>query len=278
MPPKTAEPGARSRTQVGRNTKLSAPKTEYGQSQQGTTINAITLSDSKTPLIAGPVLVYGEHSASVQRQIPRMRSPTPDSVEDDKGDVAVSEILKHSTQVVSLKYDHLSPGKAMENARKLGLLSGTKQAIAQGITTKTEIVLGTGAKTNPDMRLNYKEQEYVLSQLLQKNYENRQGFSVFKSKTGRSAFIKSKNNNPPCGFYEQKFENGRNTTSRQPRVYTESSLANTWAAESAMPQHKAVNNEHVVDLKYIHKSYERRPTTQHFSCFSDTRTVDFTKN
>jgi len=33
--------------------------------------------------------------------------------------------------------------------------------------------LGTGAKTNPEIRLNVKEEEYILSQLIQKNYDTR---------------------------------------------------------------------------------------------------------
>jgi len=34
----------------------------------------------------------------------------------------------------------------------------------------------------------------------------------------------------------------------------------------------------VCDQKYIHKSFDKVATTQHFSCFSETRQVDFTKN
>jgi hypothetical protein len=50
-----------------------------------------------------------------------------------------------------------------QTMKKLGLLSGTKHAIEAGITTQTETLLGGGAKTNPHLRLNNKEEEYVLS-------------------------------------------------------------------------------------------------------------------
>lgn len=50
--------------------------------------------------------------------------------------------------------------------RKLGMLSGSKQAIENGITTTTEKLLGGGTMTNPSMRLSDKEHEYVLSQLI----------------------------------------------------------------------------------------------------------------
>lgn len=70
---------------------------------------------------------------------------------------------------------------------KLGLRKGNKAALDQGITTKTEaLVAEGGAKTNPHLRLSSKEQEYVLGQLMQKNYDIRSGQSIFKSKTGRS--------------------------------------------------------------------------------------------
>lgn len=47
--------------------------------------------------------------------------------------------------------------------KKLGMLSGSKQAIENGITTTTEKLLGGGTKTNPNIRLSAKEEEYVLS-------------------------------------------------------------------------------------------------------------------
>ena len=47
--------------------------------------------------------------------------------------------------------------------KKLGLRGGTKHAIAAGITTQTEALLGGGAKTDPRLRLNQKEEEYVLA-------------------------------------------------------------------------------------------------------------------
>ena len=73
--------------------------------------------------------------------------------------------------------------------KKLGLLSGSKHAIENGVTTTTEQVLGGGGKSNPRMLLNNKEEDYVISQLIQKNFDTRRGLSVFKSKTGRTSFI-----------------------------------------------------------------------------------------
>jgi hypothetical protein len=73
------------------------------------------------------------------------------------------EILKNSNQVVNLHYDHLRDDSQVQNMRKLGMLSGSKQAIENGITTTTEKLLGGGTMTNPATRLSDKEQEYVLS-------------------------------------------------------------------------------------------------------------------
>ena len=101
-------------------------------------------------------------------------------------DKNVSEILRDSTQLVNLKFNHLMVDHNNQTMKKLGLLSGTKHAIEAGITTQTETLLGGGAKTNPHLRLNNKEEEYVLSQLMQKNYDIRNSQAVFKSKTGRS--------------------------------------------------------------------------------------------
>ena len=88
--------------------------------------------------------------------------------------------------MVNLKFNHLMVDHNNQTMKKLGLLSGTKHAIEAGITTQTETLLGGGAKTNPHLRLNNKEEEYVLSQLMQKNYDIRNSQAVFKSKTGRS--------------------------------------------------------------------------------------------
>lgn len=51
----------------------------------------------------------------------------------------------------------------MEQARKFGLLSGSKEAQNHGITTQTETIISAGQKTKPDMRLTRKEEEYVIS-------------------------------------------------------------------------------------------------------------------
>lgn len=61
---------------------------------------------------------------------------------------------------------------------------------------------------------------------------------AFKSKTKRSSFSRKVGAEPPVGIYELKFPESVKTK----QVESE-------------PQ------EHQVDLKYIHKSYTRRPTT-----------------
>ena len=46
------------------------------------------------------------------------------------------------------------------------MLSGSKQAYDNGITTQTEKILCSGNQTNPNIRLSTKEEEYVISQLM----------------------------------------------------------------------------------------------------------------
>jgi hypothetical protein len=130
-------------------------------------------------------------------------------------DKNVTEILSQSNQLVNLSYNHLQPQN--DHMKKLGLLSGTKHAIEAGITTQTERLLDGGAKTNPGLRLNYKEEEYVLSQLMQKNYDVRKGQAVFKSKTGRCDISGKKGNTsvPPVGLYEHKFGKSNLVYSRE---------------------------------------------------------------
>ena len=41
-------------------------------------------------------------------------------------------------------------------------MSGTKLALENGITTQTEKILKSGNKTNPNIRLSAKEEEYIL--------------------------------------------------------------------------------------------------------------------
>ena len=124
--------------------------------------------------------------------------------------IPVADILKNSNHTVNLMFNHMNPGRNLTKAKKMGIVLGTNQATSQGITIQTEKILSTGAKTKPNMQLNKVEQEYVYSQLIQQNYENRQGNSVFKSKTVRSTFTNSKNvlNSPPPGLYEPKFIKG----------------------------------------------------------------------
>lgn len=150
--------------------------------------------------------------------------------------------------------------------KKLGLLSGTKHAIEAGITTQTERLLDGGAKTNPGLRLNYKEEEYVLSQLMQRNFDVRKGQAVFKSKTGRCDISGKKGNTsvPPVGLYEHKFGKGNLMGTKERSKTPEKSQA-----FGTSDLNKDV--DHMVDLKYINRPYTKKATTQAFSCFADTR-------
>jgi len=171
---------------------------------------------------------------------------------------------------VNLSYNHLQAQN--DHMKKLGLLSGTKHAIEAGITTQTERLLDGGAKTNPGLRLNYKEEEYVLSQLMQKNFDARKGQAVFKSKTGRSKINGAKGNSaiPPVGLYEHKFGNNDNIPERDRSKTPEK-------PKFIGSGTKDMNNDvdHMVDLKYINRPYTKKATTQAFSCFADTRQIDF---
>ena len=100
--------------------------------------------------------------------------------------------------------------QAINNMRKQGLFSGSKQAQEHGITTQTEKILGSGNKTNPGIRLSVKEEEYVLSQLIQKNFDKRRGLSVFNSKTKRLQLMGQYKLGPPIGIYEHKFNQSAN--------------------------------------------------------------------
>jgi hypothetical protein len=40
--------------------------------------------------------------------------------------------------LINLKYDHLQGEQTLQNMKRMGMLSGSTQAIEQGITTKTE--------------------------------------------------------------------------------------------------------------------------------------------
>lgn len=77
-----------------------------------------------------------------------------------------TEILEQSDQIINLDFDHLTQDRNITAMKKLGMLSGSKQAIENGITTTTEKLLGGGNITNPNIRLSTKEEEYVLSQIM----------------------------------------------------------------------------------------------------------------
>jgi hypothetical protein len=121
--------------------------------------------------------------------------------------MTTTQILKTSSKVIKLSYDHLKDDANVQQMLKLGMMSGSKQAIEQGITTTTELLLGGGKMTNPNIRLSNKEQDYVLSQLMQRNFDKRRGISVFNSKTVRTQINgnDSKKVIPPVGIYEHKY-------------------------------------------------------------------------
>lgn len=99
------------------------------------------------------------------------------------------------------------PPEDFEKARNLGIILGSKHANQRGITSKTVTILQTGQQSKPNTRLNPKEQEYLYSKLIQKNFSNRQCHSVFKSKTNRQTLGQNKQllSNPPPGLYEPQF-------------------------------------------------------------------------
>ena len=48
----------------------------------------------------------------------------------------MTELLEKSDQVLDLRYDHLRPENiALQTMKKLGMTSGSKQAVENGITT-----------------------------------------------------------------------------------------------------------------------------------------------
>ena len=95
----------------------------------------------------------------------------------------VGNMLAKSNAVISLKYDHLN------YAHKPQAIIGTKRATELGITTMSENFLQRG-KSNGKSRLNKREQEYVLSQIIQHNFDKRRGLSVFQSKSARTSFVR----------------------------------------------------------------------------------------
>ena len=139
-------------------------------------------------------------------------------------------------------------------------MSGSKHAIENGVTTQTEKMIGGGGKSNPNLQLNNKEQEYVISQLIQKNYDTRRGLSVFKSRTGRSSLIQGVHRGsqiPPVGQYEHQYNKGH--FEHRPKTVPEFSV-------------------HTVPQKYVTRPEKKVAVTQAFSCFAETPIVDFTKS
>ena len=162
--------------------------------------------------------------------------------------------MANSNQFLNLNFDHLQAEQAGEKMKKLGLLSGSKNAIENGVTTQTEKVVGGGGKSNPRMQLTQREEDYVISQLIQKNFDTRRGLSVFKSKTGRSSIIKTQGSKrssqiPPIGQYEHQFNSG---------IREKPQLDNAF-------------NRNSVPQKYVAMPNKKLACTQAFSCFAETR-------
>lgn len=172
---------------------------------------------------------------------------------------AVQDILSSTQHTVNLMHNHLLPNHLVTKAKKMGVLLGSNAANDLGITLKTEKLLQSGKKTQPSLQLNKKEQEYIYSQLIQQNYDKRQGNSVFKSKTVRSTFTDTskKMTSPPPGLYEPKFIKGHedNNCNADKIKIEESKIEDPLTPRLINPNSKQV------DLRYIHKSYTREPTT-----------------
>ena len=118
----------------------------------------------------------------------------------------MSELLTKSTQVLNLKYDHLKPEQSAINKQMQKVLSGSKEGAKSGITTQTERMVGKGCLSNHAIRLSAIEKDYVISQLMQRNFDKRRGLHIFKSATKRSELNQKKNYVvPPVGFYNQGF-------------------------------------------------------------------------
>lgn len=65
----------------------------------------------------------------------------------------VTELLSSSSHMINLKFDHLKGEQHQANMVSQKLLSGSKEAQEYGITTKTEMIVGSGCKSNPNIRL-----------------------------------------------------------------------------------------------------------------------------
>ena len=162
--------------------------------------------------------------------------------------------------------------------KKLGMMSGSKEAQQNGITTQTEKIICGGAKTNPGTRLTTKEEEYVISQLIQKNFDKRRGISVFQSKTQRSKIngFNDKKIIPPIGIYEHQFNK---------KVDVDNFLKRKNSAKSQDKNNSRLSNYSPnqqihpgqVNMKHIDLPYQHKAVTQAFSCFAETQLVDFTK-
>lgn len=160
-----------------------------------------------------------------------------------------------SKQLINLKYDHLKGDQAMHIMKKQGMLSGSKQAYENGITTQTEKILCSGNQTNPNIRLSAKEEEYVLSQLIQRNFDKRRGLSVFNSKSKRTTLVKDDKQQPPVGIYEHQFNQPGLTSSAQTPDVTSKKSPSAHAAKQSKADSVFDTRDVEIDMKKIARPY-----------------------
>ena len=161
--------------------------------------------------------------------------------------------------------------------RRQGLFSGSEQAKEHGITTQTEKILGSGAQTNPMIRMSVKEEEYVLSQLIQKNFEKRRGLSVFNSKTARLQALGHKQFGPPIGLYEHKFNQSAVVETPPVYDYASGNSRSTSKKRNRVNESAEADADAEIDMKKIVRPYMLPANKQQFSCFAETPKVDFSK-
>lgn len=77
---------------------------------------------------------------------------------------------------------------------------------------------------------------------------------------------------PPVGLYEHKFNKGATHSSDCHKSKTQAMVTSEPTAN------QAANEKAEIDLKYINKPHEKKAKTQAFSCFAETRQIDFTKS
>jgi hypothetical protein len=216
--------------------------------------------------VHNPMMILGEKTEVLVDQ-----APLPD-------------VLGHSNHPLHLLPNHLIPAGEMERARNIGIILGTRHANERGITSKTENMLNSNSKTAPEVRLNPREQQYVYSKLMQRNFNNRQCHSVFKSQTNRLTLGNNKHQcNPPPGLYEPKFLKSAEATGKlakdktkcvSPReLRAQIEDPDDWKDPKVKQLRKTIADTHLIQL-----SSNKHPTMQQWCSFVDTRKIDFSSS